>query len=47
MTMADKESRRWDNEPESPKDKRFFDLRESGYAGPIDPDGNAVNDTTP
>ena len=25
-------------------DARFFDLRESGYEGPIDQDGNAVED---
>lgn len=27
-------------------DKKFFKLRESGYTGPIDQDGNAVNDET-
>jgi hypothetical protein len=37
-------SRRWDRKPETPKDKKFFDLRESGYKGPIDQDGN--KDTT-
>jgi len=37
------ESRRWDNEPETPSDKRFFDLRESGYTGWIDKDGHAVS----
>ncbi|HKS46710.1 MAG TPA: hypothetical protein VJT49_16680 [Amycolatopsis sp.] len=37
-------SRRWDGKPETEKDKRFFDLRESGYKGPIDQDGN--KDTT-
>jgi hypothetical protein len=30
--------------PESPADTRFFDLRGSGYAGPIDQDG--YSDTT-
>lgn len=39
MTSA---SRRWDGEPETPAEKRFFDLRESGYSGPIDQDGYAV-----
>lgn len=34
-------SRRWDNKPETEKDTRFFDLRESGYKGWIDQDGNA------
>jgi hypothetical protein len=37
-------SRRWDRLPESERDTRFFDLRESGYRGPLDQDGNA--DTT-
>lgn len=32
-------SRRWDGEPETPADKRFFDLGESGYEGWIDEDG--------
>lgn len=32
-------SRRWDGEPETPAEKRFFDLRESGYDGWIDRDG--------
>jgi hypothetical protein len=31
-------SRRWDGEPETEADTRFFDLRESGYTGPIDQD---------
>lgn len=37
------ETRRWDGEPETAVDKKFFDLRESGYTGPIDQDGNAVS----
>ncbi|MCO8272823.1 hypothetical protein M1L60_19695 [Actinoplanes sp. TRM 88003] len=37
-------SRRWDRAPETDADRRFFDLRESGYTGPIDQDGNAVTD---
>jgi hypothetical protein len=36
------ESRRWDGAPETPADTRFFDLRESGYTGPIDQDGHKV-----
>jgi len=32
-------SRRFDGKPETEADKRFFDLRESGYTGPIDQDG--------
>ena len=35
-------TRRADGRPETESDTRFFDLRESGYAGPIDRDGNAV-----
>lgn len=35
-------SRRWDRQPETATDKKFFDLRESGYTGPIDQDGNKV-----
>lgn len=38
------QSRRFDRAPETDADKRFFDLRESGYTGPIDQDGNP--DTT-
>ncbi len=38
------EPRTWDGSPETDADKRFFDLRESGYTGPIDQDGYA--DTT-
>ena len=37
-------SRRFDRKPETPSDTKFFDLRESGYTGPIDQDGN--KDTT-
>lgn len=41
MEMADGKppSRRVDGKPETAADKRFFDLRESGYTGPIDQDG--------
>lgn len=34
-------SRRLDGAPETEADTRFFDLRESGYEGPIDQDGRA------
>jgi hypothetical protein len=34
-------SRRLDGRPETDADRRFFDLRESGYRGPIDQDGYA------
>jgi len=37
-------SRRVDNKPETAADTRFFDLREGGYTGWIDQDGNAVED---
>jgi hypothetical protein len=37
-------SRAWDGAPESAGDTRFFDLRESGYTGPIDQDGYRVDD---
>jgi hypothetical protein len=33
-------TRRPDGQPETPADQKFFDLRESGYRGPIDQDGN-------
>lgn len=35
-------SRNWDESPESDTDKKFHDLRESGWKGPIDQDGNKV-----
>lgn len=38
------QSRRLDGKPETPRDKRFLDLRDSGYAGPIDQDGYAAPD---
>ena len=37
------DSRRVDNKPETPRDKKFFDLRESGYKGPIDQNGSKVD----
>jgi len=36
-------SRRFDGKPETDADRRFFDLRESGYTGWIDQDGHAVD----
>jgi hypothetical protein len=44
---APRPTRRPDGEPETAADKRFFDLRESGYTGPIDQDGYAVDEHTP
>ena len=41
--MANK-SRTWDGSAETEKDSRLHDLRESGYRGPIDQDGNRVED---
>ncbi len=35
-------SRRWDKQPETEKERKFFDLRESGYKGWIDQDGRAA-----
>jgi hypothetical protein len=37
-------TRRPDGKPETAADRRFFDLREAGYRGPIDQDGNKVDD---
>jgi hypothetical protein len=37
-------SRNWDGSAESDRDRRFHDLRDSGYTGPIDQDG--YKDTT-
>ena len=39
-------TRRLDGKPETDADKRFFDLRESGYTGPIDQDGYAATRCT-
>jgi hypothetical protein len=40
--MTAQPTRRWDGKPETPADTRFYDLRASGYTGPIDQDGYAV-----
>ena len=42
--MASKQTstRRADGKPETAADRRFFELRESGYTGPIDQDGRKV-----
>jgi hypothetical protein len=37
-------SRRFDGLPETEADRRFFDLRGSGYQGWIDQDGYPVHD---
>jgi hypothetical protein len=36
-------TRRWDGQPETDADRRFFDLRESGNTGWIDQDGYSVD----
>lgn len=40
--MGIRVSRNWDRSPETERDSRFHDLRDSGYTGPIDRDGYAV-----
>ena len=35
-------TRRVDGKPETATDTRFFDLRESGYGGPVDQHGRKV-----
>lgn len=44
--MASTDTRRVDGQPETAADTRFFDLRESGYTGPVDQDGYAAAVTT-
>jgi hypothetical protein len=39
-------TRRFDGQPETERDTRFFDLRESGWGGPIDQDGYPVMSRT-
>lgn len=39
-------SRRFDGQPETDADRRFFDLRDSGYRGWIDQDGHPVDGPT-
>ena len=41
------ETRRWDGQPETEADTRFFDLRDSGYTGPIDQVGYVAGSTPP
>jgi hypothetical protein len=41
----DTRTRRVDGKPETAADTRFFDLRESGYDGPIDQDGYKSTDS--
>lgn len=38
------DTRRADGKPDTAADKKFFGLRESGFEGPIDQGGNAVED---
>jgi len=47
MTKSVSGSRRADGKPETAADKRFFDLRESGYTGPIDQDGRVPAEDRP
>jgi hypothetical protein len=42
--VEDPMSRRADGKPETERDSKFFDLRESGFTGPVDQDGDAVED---
>jgi len=44
MFGRNSDTRRVDGKPETERDKKFFDLREGGYTGWIDQDGNAVDD---
>ncbi len=44
-TTAEHPTRRVDSKPETDADRRFFDLRESGYLGWIDQDGYPVDET--
>jgi hypothetical protein len=41
-TLAEQPTRRFDGKPETDADRRFYDLRESGYTGTIDQDGYPV-----
>lgn len=41
------DSRRVDGKPETKADKKFFALRESGYTGPVDQDGNKAETGRP
>jgi hypothetical protein len=43
MTANAPQTRRSDGEPETAADTRFYDLRESGYTGPITRDGYATD----
>jgi hypothetical protein len=45
VSRQDTWTRRVDGRPESAADTRFFDLRESGYDGPIDQDGCKSTDS--
>ena len=40
-------TRRPDGRPETARDRRFFDLRESGYTGPINQDGRKPDMSDP
>jgi hypothetical protein len=42
FSKSDGDSRRADGKPETKADRKFFDLRESGWKGAIDRNGDAV-----
>ncbi|OHU47260.1 hypothetical protein BKG82_26770 [Mycobacteroides chelonae] len=44
--MDTPKSRRIDGKPETEADRKLFDLRESGYNGPVDQDGNIPDPAT-
>lgn len=46
MAASDPSSRTWDRSPETEVDTRFFDLRGSGYTGPVDQDGYTATEPT-
>lgn len=46
MSMDTSRSRRPDGRPETDADRKLFDLRASGYNGPIDQDGNIPDPAT-
>lgn len=42
MDNPARSSRNWDGSPETERDTRLHDLRDSGYTGPVNQDGYAV-----
>jgi len=47
VSKQDTWTRRVDGRSETAADTRFFDLRESGYDGPVDQDGRKVTSGRP